>query len=209
MLSVCLSVPLGAAAVGRSRTTAGNALAGLCSAFVLVTVLTVFEPALWFRALVWCGAGTLLGAGIGGQHRALGIVAGFAWLALCGLPFFAGSVPVFRETAAIWAHGGCPWLGFSQDALGGDPLRRQVLYLGQLSVLTDEPAYGLLNAGTLWVAAALAVATLAARNGARDAASRRASAPAGEKVVGATGLEPQNSPADCFDRAAARPKPAE
>lgn len=163
LVAVCLSVPLGVIAAGETRAPLSAALAGLCAALSMVTLLAIYEPALWFRALVWCAAGALIGASLRAQHRALGAAAAVFWLALCGLPFYAGSVPLIGETAMTWAHGGCPWLGFSQDALGGDPLRRQVIYLGQLSVLTDEPAYGLLSAGTLWVAAALSLATLLAR----------------------------------------------
>lgn len=163
LVAVCMSLPLGVLVAGETRAPHKVALAGLCAALSLVTLLAIYEPVLWFRALVWCAAGTLIGGSMGAQHRAMGGAAAVFWLALCGLPFYAGSVPLIGDTAVSWAHGGCPWLGFSQDALGGDPLRRQVIYLGQLSVLTDEPAYGLLSAGTLWLAAALSLAILLAR----------------------------------------------
>jgi hypothetical protein len=58
----------------------------------------------------------------------------------------------------MYSMQGCPWLGFAQDAIGGDPLRRSVIYLGQWSSLGDQPALGLLTAAELWSMAALSLA---------------------------------------------------
>ena len=80
------------------------------------------------------------------------------WLLLCALPFTFDKLPLLQETAEIWAMQGCPWLGFSQDAFGGDPLRRPVLYLGHWTELSNLGSLSLLRVSTLWLAAVPAFA---------------------------------------------------
>lgn len=170
LIAVTLSVPLGVMASGpvdNLRDAVRRALCALAACTAFVTVLALAEPALWFRTLVWCLPAALIGGSLAAFGRAFGVAAAFGWLALCGLPFFFDSMPVLRETAGNWALSGCPWLGFSQDVLGSDPLRRPVMYLGRMSALSDKPVSDLLGAGTLWLAAALTLATLMARCGLR------------------------------------------
>jgi hypothetical protein len=182
LIGVCLALPLGAmcgnpAATPRDSTLI--ALRALAAAVALATVLTIAEPELWFRTMVWCCAASLIGAAATGMWLGAGLAASVAWLGLCGLPFYYDALPVFRDTAEGWALGGSPWLGFSQDAFGGDPLRRPVMYLGRMSELTDKPAGGLLSAGTLWIAGVLAQATLMLKTGWKrrsDGADRRVEA---------------------------------
>ncbi|MCC7507865.1 MAG: hypothetical protein IT464_00650 [Planctomycetes bacterium] len=170
LIAVTLSMPLGVVAVGPAdnlRDAVRRALCAMTACAAFVTVLAVAEPALWFRALVWCLPAALIGGSLAALGRVLGVAAAFGWLALCGLPFYFDAMPVLRDTASNWALSGCPWLGFSQDVLGGDPLRRPVLYLGRMSGLSDRPVGDLLGAGTLWLAGALSLATLMARCGVR------------------------------------------
>jgi hypothetical protein len=165
LIGVTISLPLGAMSARQSAGTQDSsavAMRGLIAGLVLSATLSVFEPDLWLRAAVWICAAALIGAAATGVHRAAGVAASALWLALGGLPFFCHALPAFAETAQSWALGGCPWLGFSQDAFGGDPLRRPVLYLGQWSELADKPALGLLTAGTLWITGALTLAILLA-----------------------------------------------
>ncbi len=168
LVAIVLSLPLGVIASAPARVmrdAACRALCALTACAAFVTVLTVAEPALWFRTLVWCLPAALIGGSLAALGRAAGLGSAFAWLALCGLPFYFDAMPVLRETAGNWALSGCPWLGFSQDVLGGDPLRRPVIYLGRMSGLSDKPVSGLLDAGTLWLAGTLSLATLMARCG--------------------------------------------
>lgn len=162
LMAVTLALPLGAAASARGVTTGEGLLRGAFAAGVFATLLTMFTPAIWIAALLWCVPAALIGAALAGISRTLAMAAALIWLMLGGLPFFFESVPVFQATFADWAISGCPWLGFSQDAFGGDPLRRGVIYLGQLSGLTDQPAEGFLTAGPLWIAATLAAIAHAA-----------------------------------------------
>jgi hypothetical protein len=163
LIGVSLSLPLGALSATRPsglRECAPATLRALTAGATFAAILTIAEPALWARALLWCCPAALIGAALAGMHRAAGVVASVLWLILGGLPFFYGSTPLPDSTAETWALSGAPWLGFSQDAFGGDPLRRPVLYMGRWSDLTDKPAAGLLTAGTLWIAAALSLAAL-------------------------------------------------
>lgn len=159
LMAVTLSLPLGAFVSGRATTLrdAGErAGASLLAGVLLAACFTLFEPALFARTAVWCGAAALLGGSLGALHTLAGFVAALGWLLLCGLPFFVEKLPgdLWRD----YALHGCPWLGFSQDAFGGDPLRRSVLYLGHWSELRDEPAFNLLRAHTLWLTGALTLA---------------------------------------------------
>jgi hypothetical protein len=156
LIAIAVALPLGAAAGATGLSAASLAARGLAAGFALATMLTVFTFELWTHAVLWCCAAALIGSALAGFGRVAAVAAAAGWLMLCGLPFFYDSMPVLRGTAADWALTGCPWLGFSHSAIGGDPLRRPVLYLGQLSGLSDQPVYGLLTAGTLWIAAALA-----------------------------------------------------
>lgn len=163
LLAVTMALPLGIAASARGVTTAEVLLRGTSAAVVFVTLLVVFSFSLWTTVLLWCLPPALIGAALAGISRGLAVATAVVWLALSGLPFYFESVPLFQASVAGWAISGVPWLGFSQDAFGGDPLRRSVIYLGQLSGLTDQPAEGFLTAGPLWMTAALAtVAHIAA-----------------------------------------------
>ncbi len=159
LIAVTLSLPLGAFVSGRAnslRDAGERAGASMLAGVLLAACFTLFEPALFLRTAIWCGAGALLGGSLGALHLAAGITAVIGWLLLCGLPFFVEKLPghLWRD----YALHGCPWLGFSQDAFGGDPLRRSVLYLGHWSELRDEPAFNLLRAHTLWLTGTLTLA---------------------------------------------------
>ncbi len=161
LIGVTVSLPLGALCAKRPaglRECAPATLRALAAAGGLATVLTVADPALWARTLLWCFPAAVIGASLAGMHRAAGVVVAMIWLALGGLPFYYESAPIPNATAETWALSGAPWLGFSQDAFGGDPLRQPVIYMGRWTELTDKPAIGLLTAGTLWIAAALSLA---------------------------------------------------
>jgi hypothetical protein len=163
LIGVSLSLPLGALSATRPSGLSEYAPAtirALTAGAAFAAILTIADPALWARTLLWCCPAALIGAAVSGMYRAAGVVTSVLWLALGGLPFFYGSAPLPDHTAETWALSGAPWLGFSQDAFGGDPLRRPVLYMGRWSELTDKPAAGLLTAGTLWIAAALSLAAL-------------------------------------------------
>lgn len=173
LFAVCLSLPLGAALGRAARPCLGGAVrvagvygaAALLAGVLMAVATSGADPALLVRTASWCAAGCLLGASLQGVARGVGIVATLAWLGLCALPFICGSLGSWREVAEGYALQGCPWLGFSQDAFGGDPLRRSVIYLGKWSSLEDKPAFGLLSAAELWVAAALGLAAYLLRTG--------------------------------------------
>lgn len=126
---------------------------------------TLAEPALFVRTAVWCMAASLIGGALASMHHAAGVAATCLWLLACGLPFFFEKLP--GEGWRDYALYGCPWLGFSQDALGGDPLRRSVLYLGHWTELSDEPAINLMRAETLWLTGALTLAAALLHAGTR------------------------------------------
>lgn len=168
LFALCLSLPLGVALARPEadvRAAGGRAGAALVAGVLLAMTVSIGDFALLLRTASWCAAGALLGAMLGGLARGTGAAATMAWLVLCGLPFFGGELGAWRALAEDYAMQGCPWLGFSQDAMGGDPLRRSVMYLGQWSSLGDKPAFGLLNAAELWAAAALALAANLLRSG--------------------------------------------
>lgn len=170
LMAVCLSLPLGAALGSLAadspakkgpdplRRQGNLAFAALLCGALLALFLTGPDPAFFARTASWCAAGSLLGAALAGLARGAGLLASMGWLAMCGLPFFCDKLGGWSGTAEIYALQGCPWLGFSLDAIGGDPLRRSVIYLGQWSSLGDQPSMGLLTAAELWGAAALALA---------------------------------------------------
>ncbi|MCA8916937.1 MAG: hypothetical protein KDB90_16210 [Planctomycetes bacterium] len=163
LLAVTLSFPLGVLASRRPKDLKDASSIGMTaavSALALASTLTIAEPALWLRTASWCLAAGLLGASVASTVGGAGILATCGWLALNGLPFFYDRMPVLRETAEVWALQGCPWLGFSGDAFGGDPLRRPVLYLGQWTKLSSANSFSVLRASTLWLAAVPAFASL-------------------------------------------------
>lgn len=163
LLAVTLSLPLGALLSRRpssARDAGGLGLAALVAALLLAACVSLFEPALFVRTASWCVAAALLGVSVGSIGRGAGVAATAFWLLLCGLPFFYWKLPAFTATAETWALQGCPWLGFAQDAVGGDPLRRPVLYLGHWSQLSGATGLGMLEASTLWLAAVPAFAAL-------------------------------------------------
>lgn len=170
LAAVSISLPLGAAVAWPARGTrqAGNvALAALAAGGTLALLLAFGDPTLLLRLGIWCAAAALLGAAVASMARNqwLGVATAALWLFLCGLPFFCDRMGPLSSRMEDWALQGCPWLGFAQDALDTDPLRRPVMYLGKWSPLSDSPAGELLTAGTLWVAAALAFAALVVRAG--------------------------------------------
>jgi hypothetical protein len=163
LFAVTLSLPLGCgvARAALSMREAGRVgISTLVAALTLAASVSLLEPALFARTASWCVAAALLGACLGSASRVAGVGATCFWLFLCGLPFFFQRLPFFRETLETWALQGCPWLGFSADAFGGDPLRRPVIYLGQWTGLSDSTSLGVLQAETLWLAAVPAFASL-------------------------------------------------
>jgi hypothetical protein len=159
LLGTLVALPLGAMCSRRADSLAQfrrSAMAALAAAVCAALVLTALEPSLAIRALAWFLPAALLGAAAAATRPAAAVSATLAWLALCGLPFCYDAMPNWVSLER-WAVSGSPWLGFSHDALGGDPLRRSIIYFGRLSGLTDHPAAGFLSAGTLWIAAALAL----------------------------------------------------
>ena len=163
LLGVTLSLPLGcllARTPNGLREASAIGISSVVATLVFTGVLVGFEPALWLRTASWCVAGGLIGSSIASMAAGAGVVLTCFWLALNGLPFFYSRIPVFADVAELWALQGCPWLGFSSDAFGGDPLRRPVLYLGQWTELTGTTSLGLLRVSTLWVAAVPGFASL-------------------------------------------------
>lgn len=168
--ALCAALPMGAA-LGRPGLGVHSAglhcASALAAGVVLATLVTLGDPALWLRAASWCGAAALVGGALATVARGGGMVACVLWLALCALPFFSGKLGSMSEPAKEWALHGCPWLGFAKDALDPDPLRLPVLYLGQWSSLSDQPALGLLSAAELWLAGLLSLAAALLRAGVR------------------------------------------
>ena len=163
LFAVTLSLPLGcviARAPDSARTAGGVGLAAVLAGLALAATVSLFEPALFIRTASWCVAAMLLGSSIGAASRTAGVGATCFWLFLNGLPFFYDRMPVFETTMESWALQACPWLGFSADAFGGDPLRRPVLYLGQWTELSGGTGIGTLQPATLWLAAVPAFAAL-------------------------------------------------
>jgi hypothetical protein len=163
LFAVTLSLPLGCV-VARTVQGMGQArgvgLSAVVAAMALAAVVSVLELELFVRTVSWCLAAALLGACVASASRVAGVAMVCFWLFLCGLPFFYEHLPIFPETAEAWALQGCPWLGFSAEAFGGDPLRRPVIYLGQWTELSDTTSLGALQAETLWLAAVPAFASL-------------------------------------------------
>ncbi len=154
-------VPPMAAMVSRRASSAHDArllaLRAVVAGAVLASLLTLAEPELWIRTIAWYLPLAVTGAAAATCSRGLAVAAVIAWLAMCGLPFFCHAVPFMAATAESWALGATPWIGFSQDALGGDPLRREVIYMGHWSSLADQPATNLLQTARVWVAAILSL----------------------------------------------------
>lgn len=168
--SLCAALPMGAA-LGRpglgARAAGLHCASGLAAGVTLATLVSLGDPALWVRTASWCAAAALIGAALATVARGGGMVACVLWLLLCALPFFSGKLGSMSESAGGWALHGCPWLGFAKDALDPDPLRLPVLYLGQWSSLSDQPALGLLSAAELWLAGLLSLVAALLRAGLR------------------------------------------
>lgn len=163
LIAVTLSLPLGvvtARTPQNIREASGVGISAVVAALSMATLLTIFEPGLWLRTASWCIAACLIGASVGSTVRVAGLVVTCGWLFLNGLPFFYDRLPVLADSAETWALQGCPWLGFSGDAFGGDPLRRPVLYLGQWTKLTGAGSFSVLRVSTLWLTAVPAFASL-------------------------------------------------
>jgi hypothetical protein len=163
LIAVTLSFPLGVMVARRPvdlRDASSVGLTAAVAALAMASVLTLLEPGLWLRTASWCLAAVMIGVSIGSVARTAGVLATCGWLILNGLPFFYDRLPLLAESAEIWALQGCPWLGFSSDAFGGDPLRRPVLYLGQWTNLSGAGSFSVLQVSTLWLAAVPAFASL-------------------------------------------------
>jgi len=163
LLAVTVSLPLGCVVARRPagiRDAGAVGLSGIVAALALAAVVSLADPALFVRTASWCLAAGLIGVGTASTVRGAGVFATAFWLLLCALPFMFDKMPVLQQTAESWAMQGCPWLGFAQDALGGDPLRRPVLYLGHWSGLSSHTSMNLLQVSTLWLTAVPAFASL-------------------------------------------------
>lgn len=163
LAAVILSLPVGCIVARRPRSVrdaGGVGMASVVAALALSMVVSLPDPALWLRTASWCLAAGLLGAAVGSMVRGAAVIATCGWLFLNGLPFFFQYLPAFRDTGEAWALNGCPWLGFSADAFGGDPLRRTVIYMGQWTELSGATSLSMLQASTLWLAAVPAFASL-------------------------------------------------
>lgn len=163
LLAVTLSFPLGALVARRpscARGAGGIGVRAVVAAVGLSVIVSLPDPQLWVRVTSWCLASCILGAAIGSSMRGAAVVASCAWLFLCGLPFFFQDLPAFQDTAEDWALHACPWLGFSMDAFGGDPLRRPLIYMGHWTELTGATSLRMLQVSTLWLAAVPAFASL-------------------------------------------------
>jgi hypothetical protein len=174
LLAVTFSLPLGCMIARRPADprAAGAIGLGAIAAGLGLALVTLFEPALFVRTGSWCIAAALLGASLG-SLRVAGVVATCFWLFLSGLPFFYERLPLDLEG---WALQGCPWLGFSSDAFGGDPLRRPLIYMGHWSELTGASGFGTLRPSTLWLAAVPAFAALIVSAGGRASEKAEGSA---------------------------------
>jgi hypothetical protein len=177
LVLVCCAVPLGAAAAhdgkpGTLELVAGCARA-LAAAFGACLVCAALEPLLLVSVLCWVLPAALLGAAVA-RTQATAFAVSALWLGLCALPWFYHRLPQglarALEKPALEA---CPWLGFAGTELYSDnersrlidPLRLREIYLGQWTPLTAQPAQGLLDAATvgLWAALALALALALSR----------------------------------------------
>lgn len=180
LLAVTISLPLGVLLARHTagvRDAGGVGLAALVAALGLAACVSLFEPALLVRTGSWCIAAGVLGVSVSSTVRGAGVAVTAAWLVLCGLPFFYWRLPILTSSAEAWALQGCPWLGFAQDAVGGDPLRRPVLYLGHWSELSGNTGMGMLEASTLWLAAVPAFgALLVASSGGRKREQKESAA---------------------------------
>lgn len=171
LLAVTISLPLGCAVARRPegiRDAGAVGLRGIVAALAMTAVVSIADPALFLRTGSWCLASALIGLAFASTLRGAGVVATAFWLLLCALPFCYDKLPVLQETAETWAMQGCPWLGFSQDAFGGDPLRLQVLYMGHWSELSNLTSLSLLRVSTLWLAAVPAFAGMILASEIRD-----------------------------------------
>ena len=115
--------------------------------------ISLADPVLFLRTASWCLAAVLIGLAFTSVSRGFGVLTVAGWLLLCALPFVYDKLPLMEETAEAWAMQACPWLGFAQDAIGGDPLRRPVLYLGHWTELSNQTSISLMNAAALWLTA--------------------------------------------------------
>ncbi|MBZ0135751.1 MAG: hypothetical protein K8I27_05210 [Planctomycetes bacterium] len=168
LLAVTISLPLGCV-VGRQpvvpREAGAVGLRAIVAALCLTAVVSLADPALFLRTASWCVAAGVIGVGAASLLRGAGVFATCFWLVLCALPFCYDKLPVLQTTGEAWAMQGCPWLGFSQDAFGGDPLRRPVLYLGHWSGLSSHTSMNLLQISTLWLACVPAFAAMILASG--------------------------------------------
>ena len=163
LLAVTVSLPLGCMLGRRPEGTRASGALGLraiVAGLALAAVVSLTDPELFLRTASWVVASALIGVGLTATARGLGVVGTTGWLLLCALPFCYDKLPLLQQTAEAWAMQGCPWLGFSQDALGGDPLRHPVIYMGHWSGLSEYTSMSFLQVSTLWLAAVPVFASL-------------------------------------------------
>jgi len=162
LLAITVALPLGVLVSARAESkkeVLANGQRALIAGLILALTVAVGDPAMALKTAMWTVPAALIGGGISGAIRAkwvgLPLVAG--WLLLCGMPFLYET-----SSAAEWLTlNGTPWLGMSLDVVGGDPLRREVMYMGEKSPIIDQPAQALMGSGSLWLAALVATIALA------------------------------------------------
>lgn len=168
LLAVTVSLPLGCLIARRAvgpREASAVGLRGIVAALSLAGVVSLADPVLFLRTASWCLAAVLIGLAFTSVSRGFGVLTVAGWLLLCALPFVYDRLPLMEETAEAWAMQACPWLGFAQDAIGGDPLRRPVLYLGHWTELSNQTSISLMNAAALWLTAVPGFAAMIVASG--------------------------------------------
>ncbi|MDC1141560.1 hypothetical protein OAU50_00585 [Planctomycetota bacterium] len=165
LLAITVSVLLGVLTVTTKdiRTNPiANGRRGVIAGLALALVIALGDPMFALTAALWIVPASLIGAAtvtaIGWRWFGVPIVA--CWILLCGLPFLYET-----SEAAGWIALHCnPWLGMSFDVVGGNPLTRDVIYMGEKSRLIDEPAQALMTSASLWLVAFVSTGALAIRS---------------------------------------------
>ncbi|MHC4841269.1 MAG: hypothetical protein ACYTDT_10005 [Planctomycetota bacterium] len=160
LLAITVALPLGCISRTSGESLANGQRAAITGLFLALTV-SAGDPWLGLLTALWIVPVTLFGAaalGATGQ-RWVGMPLSAGWILLCGLPFLYQT----SELAGWFALHLNPWLGMSMDVVGGDPLRREVIYMGEKSPLIDAPAQALMGSGVLWLFALSATVALVIR----------------------------------------------
>ncbi len=161
LLAITVALPLGVLVCAQAKSkneVLANGQRALIAGLVLALTVAAGDPVMALKTAMWTIPAALIGGGLSGAIEAkwvgLPLVAG--WLLLCGMPFLYETSP----TAEWLTLNGTPWLGMSLDVVGGDPLRREVMYMGEKSPIIDQPVQALMGNGTLWLAALVATVVL-------------------------------------------------